>query len=221
MFVPRYRSHVALTVWPIGVLLVLGIARSWPALGGAASYAAASPAGWMSLVGWTVVILVFLGAYARGWSGLPRASAEDAGPYRTPGCLRLQKLAGGFAWAFVLAHLILQWFMAVRVGPVALSHYELLRAFLSRPLVLGFYVVGLAALGLYLSQGIAASFRAWGIGQRAESSLRLEVGCTLASAVMVLMAVNVLSHFATGRAYWSASTSGPSQSSDSSAGGTQ
>ena len=215
----RYRSHVVLTVWPIAVLLVLGIARTWPALGGAASYAAASPASWMSLVAWTAVILVFLGAYARGWSRLPLQSPEDAGPYRTPGCLRLQKLAGGFAWAFVVAHLILQWFMTVRVGPVALSHYELLRAFLSRPLVLGFYVGGLAALGLYLSQGIAASFRAWGVGRRPESSLRLEVGCTLVSAVMVLMAVNILSHFATGRAYWSAPTSAASQTAGSPEGG--
>ena len=79
--------------------------------------------------------------------------------------------------------------MTMRVGPVALSHYELLRGFLSRPLVLGVYVVGLAALGLYLSQGIAASFRAWGIGTRPETSRWLEVGCTLASAIMMLMAV--------------------------------
>jgi hypothetical protein len=65
---------------------------------------------------------------------------------------------------------------------------------------------------VYLSQGIAASFRAWGIGERPESSLRLELGCTLAAALMVLMAVNVLSHFATGRAYWSGSVSAPSHS---------
>jgi hypothetical protein len=92
--------------------------------------------------------------------------------------------------------------MTVRVGPVALSHYELLRGFLSRSPVVGFYVLGLAALGLFLSQGIAASFRAWGFARRPESSRWLEVGCTLVAAVMVLMAINVLSHFVTGRAYW-------------------
>jgi hypothetical protein len=215
--VPRYRSHVALTVWPIAALFVLGLVHMWPALRGASSYAAASPASWSSLIACTAVVLVSLGAYGRGWSVLPPETRQDAGPYRTPGCLRLQKLAGGFAWAFVLAHLILQWFMTVRVGPVALSHYELLRAFLSRPAVLGFYVLGLAALGLYLSQGIAASFRAWGIGRRPKSSLWLEVGCTLASAVVVLIAINILSHFATGRAYWMASprvASQPANGSD-------
>jgi hypothetical protein len=44
--------------------------------------------------------------------------------------------------------------------------------------------------------------RAWGLLRGAESSRWLEVGCTLASAVTVLMAINVLSHFVTGRAYW-------------------
>jgi hypothetical protein len=114
----------------------------------------------------------------------------------------LQNLAGAFAWALVVAHLALQWFMTVRVGPVALSQYELLRRFLSRPPALGFYVFGLAALGLFVSQGIAASFRAWGLSRGPESSRWLEVGCTVLSAMMVLMSINVLSHFVTGRAYW-------------------
>lgn len=212
---PRYRSHVALTVWPLAVLFLLGLSRTWPALAGASSYAAASPASWLSLLACTGVVLVFLGAYVRGWSRLSFGSPDEPGPYRTPGCVRLQKLAGGFAWAFVVAHLILQWFMTVRVGPVALSHYELMRVLLSRPVVLGFCVLGLAALGLYLSQGVAASFRAWGIGQRSESSLWIEVGCTLAAALMMLMATNVLSHFATGRAYWSAPMHVASQPADS------
>jgi hypothetical protein len=174
----------------------------WPALGGASSFAAASPVTWLSLVTRTAVVIVFVGAYARGWSGFSRESPEDTGPYRSVGCQRLQQLAGWFAWAFVAAHLSLHWVMTLRVGPVALSQYELLRGFLSRPVVLGLYVFGLAALGLFFSQGIAASFRAWGFARRPESSRWLEAGCTLASAVMVLMAINVLAHFATGRAYW-------------------
>jgi hypothetical protein len=208
--VPRYRSHVALTVWPLAALFALELARIWPALRGAPSYASASPASWLSLVACTVVVAVFVGAYARGWSRLALESPDDAGPYRTLGCVRLQKVAGRVAWAFVVAHLTFQWIMNFRVGPVALSHYELMRSFLSRPLVLGFYVFGLAAVGLYLSQGIAATFRAWGVGTRSESSRWLEVGCTLASAVVMLAAINVLSHFATGRAYWSGSLSTPS-----------
>jgi hypothetical protein len=174
----------------------------WPALDGASSFAAASPVTWLSLITYTVVVVGFLGAYARGWSTLRRGSPTGAGPYRSEGCRRLHKLAGGFAWALVVAHLLLQWFMTVRTGPVALSHYELLRRFLSHPPVVGVYVFGLAALGLFLSQGIAASFRAWGRSPSRESSGWLEVGCTLLSAVMVLMAINVLSHFVTGRAYW-------------------
>lgn len=212
---PRDRSHIALTVWPITAFFALEIARMWPALHGASSFAAASPATWLSLVVWSFVLLVFLGLYARGWS-LIRGDARAAeGLYRSEGCRRLQMLSGGAAWGLVVAHLILQWVMTVRVGPVALSQYELLRGFLSRPPVLAFYVAGLAALGLFLSQGFAATFRAWGVWRGPESSRWLEVGCTVASAVMVLMAINVLSHFATGRAYWmSSSTLSPPSAGD-------
>ena len=196
------RSHVLLTVWPLALLFALGLANMWPALGGGPAYAAASPLSWLSLVARSVVVVVFLGAYLRGWSQLPLSSPGDAGPYRSTGSLRLQKLAGGFAWGLLIAHLTLEWVIALRVGPVALSQYELLRAFLSRPAVVVFYTFGLAALGLFLAQGIAATFRAWGIGTRPETSRWLELGCTLASAMMMLLAVNVLSHFATGRAYW-------------------
>lgn len=198
----RYRSHVILTVWPVLLLFALGLAHTWPALRGASAYAAASPTSWLSLAARSVVAVVFIGAYVRGWSQLRLESPEDPGPYRTAGCVRLQKLAGGLAFGLVIVHLLLEWVITLRVGPVALSHYELLRSFLSRPLVVGFYVLCLAALGLYLSQGIAASFRAWGVGTRPETSRWLELGCTVAAAVMVLTAVNVLSHFATGRAYW-------------------
>jgi len=200
--VPRYRSHIALTVWPLGVLFVLELARLWPALRGGTSFAEASPASWFSLLTWTVLILGSLGAYARGWSIFGSEAAQSAGPYRSHGCCRLQKLAGGLAWALVVSQLVLHWVMTVRVGPVAISQYELLREFLSRPAVMVFYVLGLGALGLFLSQGIAASFRAWGLAQRPESSRWLEIASTLTSAVMLLMAINVLSHFVTGRAYW-------------------
>jgi hypothetical protein len=174
----------------------------WPALRGASSFAAASPVTWPSLVAHTVVVAASLAAYVRGWSTLRLDSPADAGPYRSEGCRRLQKIAGGLAWALVVVHLILRWFMTVRVGPVALSQYELLRGFLSHLPVVGFYVLGIAAFGLFVSQGIAASLRAWGLSRGPESSRWLEVGCTLASTVMVLMAINVLSHFVTGRAYW-------------------
>lgn len=199
---PRYRAHIALTVWPITALLVLELARLWPALKGASSFAAASPVTWTALITSTVVVVVSLAAYARGWSLLGLRWPEGAGPYRTEGCLRLQKLAGGLAWALVLAHLALQWFMSVRVGLVALSQYELMRGFFSRPVVLGYYVFGLAALGLFLSQGIAATVRSWGGTRTPETSRWIEVGCTFASAMVMLMAINVLSHFVTGRAYW-------------------
>jgi hypothetical protein len=202
--VPYFRSHVALTVWPMVALFGLGLSHMWPALQGAPSYAASSPASWLSLIAWTVVVVGFLGAYVRGWSKFELTDGDDTRPYRSAGCVRLQKLAGGVAWAFLVGHLVVHWVMTFRVGPVALSQYQLLREFLSRPLVLGLYVLGLAALGLYLSQGIAASLRTWGLGTRPESSRWLEVGCTVASAIMMLMAVNILSHFATGRAYWSA-----------------
>lgn len=199
---PRYRSHIALTVWPIALLFVLELARLWPAIRGSSAFASASPASWAALLLCTLFVVGSLGAYARGWGLLSLAAPESVGPYRSRGCWRLQKLAGGMAWALVVAHLVLHWFMTVRAGPVAISQYELLRAFLSRLPVVVFYVLGLGALGFFLSQGIAASFRAWGLGRRPQTSRWLEVGGTLASAVLMVFAINVLSHFVTGRAYW-------------------
>lgn len=206
---PSYRRHVALTVWPITALFVLEVLQMWPALGGARPLAAASPVTWLSLSVCTVLVFSFIAAYARGWSNFD--ADAGAGPYQSVDCVRLQKAAGWLGWTLVVAHVLLRWFMTVRVGPVALSQYELLRGFLSRPLVLGLYVLGLASLGLFLSQGLAASFRAWGFGEKPETSRWLEVGCTLLTAVMMLMAVNVLSHFVTGRAYWSGSPTASSQ----------
>lgn len=199
---PRYRRHVLLTVLPLGLLFLLGVARAWPALRGAESYAVAVSVSWTGLVVGTVVALASLGVYIAGWSRLSVDETEGAGPYRSSGCLRLQKLAGGVAWGLVVTHVIVQWTMTTRVGPVAISQYELLRQLLSQPAALGVYVLGLSAFGLYLSQGVAAAFRAWGVGARPESSLRVEVGGTLLGAVMVLIGINVLSHFATGRAFW-------------------
>lgn len=199
---PRHRSHLALTVWPITVLFALELARLWPSLQGSSAFAAASPVSWLAQVACTAVVFVFFLAYVSGWRSLRREAPEGSGPYRTAGCRSLQWWAGALAWGLVLGHLGVQWFMIMSTGPVSLSHYELLRGFLSTPVVLVVYVVGLGALGLYLSQGIAASFRAWGFAAGPESSRWLEVGCTLASAVLLLMAINVLSHFATGRGYW-------------------
>lgn len=196
----RQRSHIDLTVWPVTLLFVMELARIWPAVRGASDFAAASPASWLALIVWTVALLATLGAYARGWSLFSKEAG--AGPYRSVGSARLQKLAGGLALSLFVTHLLLHWWMTLRAGPVALSHYELLRGFLSHPAVLAFYVLGIAAVGLFLSQGIAAAFRARGLGARPESSRWLEVVATLVSAVMMLMAINVLSHFATGRAYW-------------------
>ena len=204
---PTERSHVALTVWPMAVVFVVGLVRAWPAIEGAPAYAASASSSWGWLAAHTAVVVMSLFAYAVGWSAFD-ATRSDGHPYRSLGCVRLPKVAGGFAWGLLFAHLVLQWVLTLRVGPVALSHYELLRGFLSRPPVLAFYTLGLAAVGAYLAQGTAASFRAWGFGSRPGSSRWLELGCTFAAAMVTMLAVNVLSHFTTGRAYWEAGPPG-------------
>ncbi len=201
----RHRTHLALTVWPIVALFAYELTHFWPALQGASSFAAASPSSWLSQAACTAVVIVFLLAHVRGWSTLRREAPEGPGPYRSRGCRKLQWWAGALAWSLVVGHLGLKWFMLMSAGPVSLSHYELLRGALSTPIVLGLYLVGLGALGVFLSQGIAASVRAWGFAEGPESSRWLEVGCTLLSAMVLLLAINVLSHFATGRAYWTSS----------------
>ena len=199
----RHQSHLALTVWPITALLFFAFAHFWPALSGASAYAAASPVSWLSQAASTAVVVAFALAYVLGWAVLRREAPESPGPYRTKGGRRLQAWAGGLAWTLVLGHFGLEWAMLFESGPVSLSHYEILRAVLSRPVALAAYVAGLAALGLFLSQGWAASVRALQDSDKLESSRWVDVGCTLLAAGMFLLAINVLSHFATGRAYWS------------------
>lgn len=202
----RHRSHLALTVWPIALLFVLEIVRLWPSLRGASAFAAASPDTWPSLFARSALSLAFFGAYVRGWRVLQRAAPDGPGPYRSTGCRRLQGWAGGVAWALIAGHLGLQWMMFISSGPFALSHYELLREALSMPGVLALYMMGLGALGLFMGQGFAASARGMGFAETPESSRWLEVGCTFLSAIMLLTAINVLSHFATGRGYWTGAT---------------
>lgn len=195
----RYRSHLALTVWPLGALFVLELFRLGPALRGSASFALASRSGWLAQSLWTAVALALLGLYVRGWVSLQR---EGAGPYRTVGCRRLQQWAGAVGWALILGHLAVRWWLFASVGNQPLAHYELLRSILSHPLTLSLYLLGAGAVCLYLSQGVAASIRSAGVVRRPETSRWLEVGCTLGAAVLLLVAANILSHFAIGRAFW-------------------
>lgn len=211
----RHRSHLALTVWPIAVVTLLEVLRLWPALDGATAFAVRSPDSWLALAARTALVLAFLAAYIRGWSALRRNDPEGPGPYGTVGNRRLQRGAGAVAWGLVLGHLGLQWFMFFSSGPASLSHYEILRETLSLPWVLGLYVFGLGALGLFLSQGFAAAFKRMGYAEGAKNSRWLDTGCTLAVTVMLMLAVNVLSHFSTGRAYWSSADTAKPEVSDS------
>ncbi|MGB5812725.1 MAG: hypothetical protein WBG86_19480, partial [Polyangiales bacterium] len=83
---PRLRSHLALTVWPMALLLVLEVARLWPALGGSSAFAVARPDTWLSLAARTALALAFFGAYVRGWAILAWVAPDGAGPYRSKGC---------------------------------------------------------------------------------------------------------------------------------------
>lgn len=187
--------------------------RLGPALSGSASFAIASRSGWLAQTLWTAVVLALLGLYARGWALLER---EGAGPYRTVGCRRLQQWAGALGWALVLGHVVVRWWLLASVGSEPLAHYELLRSILSRPLTLSVYLLGCGAVCLCLSQGVAASIRSVGLVRRPETSRWLEVGCTFAAAVLLLVTANILSHFGTGRAFWFGASHDLGASSESS-----
>ncbi|MDH3726118.1 MAG: hypothetical protein OER77_01180, partial [Myxococcales bacterium] len=67
---PRHRTHLALTIWPILALFAYGLSHLWPALQGASAFAAASPVSWLSQAACTAVVIAFLLAYVRGWATL-------------------------------------------------------------------------------------------------------------------------------------------------------
>lgn len=207
----QYRAHLSLTVGPLALLWVWELSRLGFALQGSAAFAAATNAGWGDLFWVTLLILVCAASYSWGWRLLAAEPADAAGPYRSAGCRRLQRWAGWFAWALVLGHLGVRWWMHAYAGPEALSHYELWRDVLSLPVVVGAYLLGLGATGLYLSQGLAAFVRSFGLERRPRASRWLELGCSVLAAGLLLASGNVLSHFATGRA-WLGSTVVPIES---------
>ena len=171
------------------------------ALQGSTAFAAATDAGWGDLFWVTLLILGSLALYVWGWRMLAHEPAEAPGPYRSAGCRGLQRWAGFLACGLVLGHLAVRWWMHFYAGPEALSHYGLWRDILSLPAVIGAYLLGLGATCLYLSQGLSAFVRSFGLASGPSASRWLEIGFTLAAAALLLVSSNLLSHFATGRAW--------------------
>lgn len=128
-----------------------------------------------------------------------RAGLGTAGGYGDVGSRGLQWLTGGLALAFLGAHLAHTWVRKL-AGAGAYGLYEGLREDLPHPIWLGVYVAGVSALCLHLAQGVGALGGAF----VAEPSVRARRLWRLGGAVLALalwvVAVNTISHFATGEA---------------------
>ncbi len=176
------------------VLFPLEVFRLACGLGGATGFARGLRLGWVAATLATFVLAVSLVAFLLG--GVRRES-----PVLTGGSLRLQRWAGLICWAFVALHLSHLWRGLVEFGPEPLAQYEFLRNWLSLPINGAFYVIGLAAMSLYLVQGIPALAHAWGLAPLA-SHRRWEIATGILAWLFFVFTINVVSHYATGAALW-------------------
>lgn len=184
-----------LAIAPLVALFPLEVFRLAFGLGGATSFGLGLQLGWVTA---TLVSLVLAGSLVAFLLGGVRRDS----PVLTGGSLRLQRWAGLICWAFVALHLSHLWRGLVQFGPDPLSQYEFLRNWLSLPINVAFYVIGLAAMSLYLVQGIPALAHAWGFA-RLGSHRRWEIATGILAWLFFVFTINILSHYATGAAMWS------------------
>lgn len=182
-----------LAVVPATVVALLELVRLSYGLGGATAFAQGLVLGWVSLALATIVLVLSAAAFFAG------ATWNDGSP-ATPGLRRLQFGAGTLAWAFIAFHLVNCWLSLDAVGAEPLGQYEFLRNLLSLPINLAIYVFGLGVTSLYLVQGSAAVLEAWGFADTPLMQKRVELVLGAFACIVFVFAVNVLSHFAAGRA---------------------
>lgn len=119
---------------------------------------------------------------------------DGKGRHRDEGVRRLQHLAGFVLAVFLVVHLGQVYLPALLEGQAAV--YDELSHLLSLPVFAGIYVFGVAATALHLAQGVeAASTTLSPERARVARVLALVLGFVVFGA-----GVNVVSHFASGRA---------------------
>ena len=151
-----------------------------------------------------VPFLVHLGcalALARGGLDADVARDDASLGFVSPATRRLQAAAGVLTVAFAVLYLAQTWWPLAVAGASDADVYERLTNVLSTVPYAVAYVVGLAAVGLYLAQGLAAAHAVfWHDGTR-PAAPPVAWLCGIVALVFYLGAVNVLSHFVRGGAF--------------------
>ena len=187
--------RATLAIIPLAVFFPLEVFRLSFGLGGAVPFSLGFRLGWMGTAVVTVVLGASLVAFVTG-------GARRDTDLLSEGSKRLQRYAGLLCWAFVVLHLSYLWGALNQVGAEPLGQYNFLRNRLSLPINVAFYAVGLGAVSLYLVQGIPVVMRGWGAAQSPRGYKRLQIGVGVLAWLFFVFTINVLSHYATGRALW-------------------
>ncbi|MFW5925523.1 MAG: hypothetical protein ACOCV4_05105 [Myxococcota bacterium] len=128
-----------------------------------------------------------------------RTSGPRPGAYADRGSRVLQWGSGAVVLAFLAVHLGHTWVAKVAgLGPFGL--YEALRTDLPQPLYLGVYVVGLTALCVHVGQGVGAFAATWSLAPSHGAVRVWRWAGGVAAAVLWVIVLNTVSHFATGEA---------------------
>jgi succinate dehydrogenase/fumarate reductase cytochrome b subunit (b558 family) len=128
--------------------------------------------------------------------------AEDADvSYDTEHHRTIQRVSGLLVLAFLAVHA--SHTLALEFGGAdAVQLYEVLRTDLGKPLYLGVYVVGTAALALHLANGLPLAMRRFGLARRPAAQRNAKVAASILSLVLFVATVNTMSHFVVGDAFF-------------------
>lgn len=194
------RIHSLLGVVPLGAYLCLHLYDNWPALGGREPWvdrALHAPSRlWIVLL----VLSPMLVHVALGTQRFLRGATNEAGPSGGRASSRLQAITGLLVLGFVIFHVSQVW--TVSEGPQHSPYdtYAVLFSTLGRPSVLGVYLLGLSAVCFHLAHGLPRAALTFAPTLPGRTLLVVRVASGVLGALLWLMLLQLLAHFALGQA---------------------
>ena len=193
------RAQSLLGLVPLTAFLCVHLFDHWPALRGREAWVDAnlhdSPRAWL-------VALVLLPLAVHAALGVMRLVRERPidDPLLGPASLRwLQAVTGVLGLCFVVFHVGTLWALPQGVHGSARDAYALLWHTAGRPLDIGVYVVGMAALCMHVAHGWTRAAVTFGAVRSARELRFWRLGAGLCGFILLFLLLQVFAHFAVGQ----------------------
>jgi succinate dehydrogenase / fumarate reductase, cytochrome b subunit len=192
------RVHSLLGVVPLAAYLCLHLYDNWPALEGRepwvdrALHAPSRP--WVLLL----VLLPMLVHAALGMQRFLREASSETGPRGGRASSRLQAITGLLVLGFVVFHVSQMWTASQGPQHSPYDAYAVLWSTLGRPPVLGLYLLGVSAVCFHLAHGLPRAALTFAPALPERAVLLVRVASGVLGALLWLMLLQLLAHFALG-----------------------